>query len=253
VRVVVVGDSFSFIDREGPQLPTAPHLWPNVAVRELAEALGVEVLLDVLARPAQSARTAHDLVLRDRHAQFEVLAGAHAVVAAFGSYDHAPLGVPAPLRALVPYVRPTALRHGVRRALHRAHPVVVRATGGRWSRTPTSEFRRLYLGTLAQLRGLAFGAAGLALGPSSHRTTYYGRDHPTFEARAALQLRLAAQDGWAVLPVWPLVEPHTGELNVDGIHWPAVVHAGVGRAVGRALRAQLVGDVDRPPRPGLDV
>lgn len=252
VRVVVVGDSFSFTDERGPQLPDEPGLWPDVLRRLIADGLGQEVAVQVLARPAQTARSAWDLVHKDRHAQFGVLAGADAVVAAFGSYDHAPMGVPTPVEEVVPYLRPAALRRRVRRALHAAYPVVVRATGARLARTPTAEFDRLYRGTLAQLRGLAFGAAGVALGPSSHRTPYYGDAHPRFEERSAAQLAAAADDGWATLAPWPLVEPHADRLNPDGIHWPRVAHAAVAGALAPLLLAQLRGEADRPPRPGLD-
>lgn len=251
VRVVVVGDSFCFTDGDGPQLPDAPQLWPNVLARGLADAGGWDVGVQVLARPAQTARTAWDLVHKDRHAQFEVLAHADVVVAAFGSYDHAPLGVPGPVEDLVPYLRPTGLRRAVRRGLHVAYPWLVRATGARLARTPDAEFARLYAATLAQLRGLAFAAAGVALGPSSHRTGYYGGQHPRFDARVDAQLRIAAGDGWATLAPWPLVEPFADRLNVDGIHWPARAHAAVGAALVPLVDAQLRGDAPRPPRPGL--
>ena len=251
VRLVVVGDSFSFTDGDGPQLPDAPQLWPNVLARGLADAQGWDVHVQVLARPAQTARTAWDLVHKDRHAQFEVLAGADVVVAAFGSYDHAPLGVPSPVEELVPYLRPTGLRRAVRGALHAAYPWLVRATGARLARTPDAEFARLYAATLAQLRGLAFAAAGVALGPSSHRTDYYGGSHPRFAERSAAQLRLAADVGWATLAPWPLVEPFADRLNVDGIHWPAEAHAAVGTALVPLVADQLRGEAPRPPRPGL--
>ena len=251
VRVVVVGDSFAFTDGDGPQLPDAPQLWPNVLACGLAAAGGWDVAVQVLARPAQTARSAWDLVHKDRHAQFEVLAHADVVVAAFGSYDHAPLGVPSPVEELVPHLRPTGLRRGVRRGLHAAYPWLVHATGARLARTPDAEFARLYAATLAQLRALGFAAAGVALGPSSHRSGYYGGRHPRFAERSAAQLRLAAHDGWATLAPWPLVEPFADRLNVDGIHWPAEAHSAVGAALAPLVADQLRGAAARPPRPGM--
>ncbi len=252
VRLVVLGDSFSFTDDDGPQLPDAPQLWPNVAADHLAAALGEPVEVQVLARPARTVREALDLVRKDRHVQFEVLARADAVVLALGSYDHAPMGVPTPVQALVPHLRPPALRRRVRRGLHQLYPAIVRATGGRFVRTPPAEFARAHDGLLDHLRAVAHGAAGVALGPSSHRSEYYGNDHVRFEERAAAQLAQAAAHGFTPVAAWPLVEPHAAALNDDGIHWPKAAHAAVGRAVADALVAQLSGAADRPPRPGRD-
>lgn len=252
VRLVVLGDSFSFTDEDGPQLPDAPQLWPNVAAGLVTEALEVPVQVQVLARPARTVREALDLVRKDRHVQFEVLAHAHAVVLALGSYDHAPMGVPTPVAALVPFLRPPRLRRRVRRGLHRLYPTLVRATGGRLQRTPAAEFARAHEALLAHVRAVAHGAAGVAVGPSSHRSAYYGHGHVGFDERADAQLRQAAAQGFAPVPSWPLVEPHADDLNADGIHWPKGAHAAVGRAVADALLPQLSGTADRPPRPGRD-
>lgn len=252
VRLVVLGDSFSFTDERGPQLPGEPTLWPNVTAACLTRQLGVPVEVQVLARPARTVPQALDLVRKDRHVQFEVLAHAHAVVVALGSYDHAPMGVPSPVQTLVPHLRPARLRRRVRGWLHRAYPWLVRLTGGRFARTPASTFARAHGALLAHVRGVAHGAAGVALGPSSHRSAYYGRTHPGFERRAAAQLEQAAAQGFAPVPAWEHVLPHVDQLNDDGIHWPRPVHAAVGEAVATALAPQLTGHADRPPRPGRD-
>lgn len=252
VRLVVLGDSFSFTDEHGPQLPDEPALWPNAAAAALEEQLDLPVHVQVLARPARTVPDALDLVRKDRHVQFEVLAHADAVVVALGSYDHAPFGVPAAVQAVVPHLRPPRLRRRVRLALHRLYPVVVRVTRGRFARTPSTTFARAHDATLAHVRAVAHGAAGVALGPSSHRSAYYGWTHPGFARRAAGQLAQAAAQGFEPVPAWPLVEPHVERLNPDGIHWPRVVHAEVGRAVAAALLPQLRGEAPRPPRPGRD-
>lgn len=252
VRLVVLGDSFSFTDERGPQLPDEPTLWPRVAAAHLRDRLGVEVEVEVLARPARTVPEGLDLVRKDRHVQFEVLAHADAVVVALGSYDHAPFGVPAAVQAVVPHLRPPSLRRRVRRGLHRLYPVLVRLTGGRFARTPATTFTRDFGALLDHLRAVAHGAAGVALGPSSHRTAYYGWTHPLFEDRAAAQLAQAAAQGFTPVPAWPHVEPHLDGLNADGIHWPRPVHAAVGVAVADALAPQLLGEAARPPRPGRD-
>lgn len=252
VRLVVLGDSFSFTDEHGPQLPHEPALWPNVTARRLSDRLGTDVEVQVVARAARTVPQALDLVRKDRHVQFEVLARAHAVVVALGSYDHAPFGVPAAVQAVVPHLRPPRLRRRVRRGLHRLYPWVVRLTAARFARTPASTFARDHAALLAHVRAVAHGAAGVALGPSSHRSAYYGWRHPLFEHRAAAQLAQAAAQGFTPVPAWPHVRSHLDELNPDGIHWPRSVHAVVGLAVADALVPQLAGEADRPPRPGRD-
>lgn len=252
VRLVVLGDSFSFTDESGPQLPDAPGLWPNVAAAALRERLQTPVRVQVLARPARTVSEALDLVRKDRHVQFEVLAEAHAVVVALGSYDHAPMGVPSAVQALVPFLRPPRLRRRVRDGLHRAYPWLVRLTGGRFARTPAGAFARAHDALLAHVRAVAHGAAGAALGPSSHRSPYYGGTHPGFPQRAAAQLEQADAQGFVPVPAWEHVLPHVDHLNDDGIHWPQAAHAAVGEAVATALAPQLAGEADRPPRPGRD-
>lgn len=250
VRLVVLGDSFAFTDERGPVLPGAASVWPTVLATSLGVGLGVPVDVAVLASPARTVRDALDLVRKDRHVQFEVLARADAVVVALGSYDHAPIGVPAPVSALVPFVRPAAVRRRVRRSLHRAYPVLVRATGGRLSRTPWEAFASDYAALLAHVRSVAHGAAGVAVGPSSHQAAFYGRTHPRHGRRSAAQLALARAGGFATVDAWALVAGGPEGLNPDGIHWHRGAHARVGTAISGLLRAQLAGAADRPPRPG---
>lgn len=249
LRLVVLGDSTSFTDHRGPQLPDEPSLYPNVLARELESRLGREVALTVVARAGQTVREAVRTVTKDRHVQFDVLAGADAVVVGVGSFDHAPGGVPPVIDAVVPFVRPAALRRRVRRGLHRAYPVLVRATGHRRRRTTPAEFERLFDLLLLQVRGLARGAAGVVLGPTSHRAAYYAYRHPGHAAAEAHHLAVAARHGFATVACWPHVEPHADRLNPDGIHWPPEPHAAVGRALADALEPQLRDDAPRPPTP----
>ncbi|MDX1659862.1 MAG: hypothetical protein R3343_13665 [Nitriliruptorales bacterium] len=246
MRVVVIGDSTAFTDDRGPQLPDEPTLYPQVLRRELEAATGEDVDLAVLARPGHSVREVFRTLTKDRHVQFEVLARADAVVVAVGSFDHVPAGVPAPVTAVLPYLRPARLRRGVRKLLHASYPWLVRLRGARKPRTPRGEFARLYDALLLQVRGLARDAAGVVLGPTSQRAPHYaGRDRP-FAAGAALQMQIAAEHGFPVVESWPIVRGHLHDLNVDGIHWPAAVHASIGRRLATALAAQLDGSADRP-------
>jgi diglucosylglycerate octanoyltransferase len=246
LRLVVLGDSTSFTDATGPQLPDHPTLYPNVAAARLRERLGRDVEVTVIARPGTTVREALRTVTKDRHVQFDVVASADALVVGVGSFDHAPGGVPPAVEVVVPYLRPAGVRRRARSALRAAYPRIVQVTGGRLARTPAGEFRRMYAQLLDQLRGLTWGrAAGVAVGPTSHRAAYYGHRHPRHGEREALQLRLAADHGFAPVASWPLVLPHAAALNPDGIHWPAAAHQAVGETVADALLPQLSGEA--PP------
>jgi hypothetical protein len=207
--------------------------------------------LNVLARAGMDSREAWKLVTKDRHAQFEVLMGAHAVVVGIGSIDHAPAGVPSWVEAVLPYIRSADLRRRARLATRWVYPRAVALTRARYSHTPLDEFRRFYDGVLFQVRSLAHGAAGVALGPTSHTSSYYGSSHPQHAAGEALQRALATKHGFSFVASWPLVEPSRDRLNPDGIHWPPEAHHAVGEALARPLLAQLTGDAPRPPLPQL--
>lgn len=252
LRLVVLGDSTSFTDDRGPQLPSEPSLYPNVLARELGAALGRPVAVTVLARAGMTVREAVRTVTKDRHAQFDVLMGADAVVVGVGSFDHAPGGIPPVVDAVVPHLRPASLRRRVRTGLHAAYPWAVRATGHRRRRTSPAEFERLYDLLLLQVRALARGAAMVALGPTSHRSAYYAWRHPRHASAEAHQAAVARRQGIPSVATWALVEPHADALNPDGIHWPAPAHAAVGAALAGVLADQLEGRTPRPPVPTWD-
>lgn len=250
LRMVVLADSTSFIDHRGPRLPTTPHLYPNVAARLLAAALDRDVRPVVVARAGTTIRDVHRTVTKDRHVMFDVLQGADAVVVGFGGFDHAPGGIPPAVDAVVPFVRPPGLRRALRRGLTAAYPWVVRATRHRQLRTDAETFDRLYDDLFVHVRGLTFGAPGMALGPTSHhRAAFYAGRHPRHREREAAQLAIAAAH-YPVQPVWELVAPHAADFNVDGIHWPPAAHEAVGRAVANLLLPQLRGEVPPPGIPG---
>lgn len=251
LRMVVLGDSTSFIDHRGPQLPTEPTLYPNVAASRLEAALERPIDVTIVARAGTTIRDVHRTVTKDRHVMFDVLTGADAVVVAFGGFDHAPGGIPPMLDAMVPYVRPAAVRRQVRRVMSAAYPWVVRATAHRMVRTHPGTFDRLYDDLFLHVRGLTRGAPGVALGPTSHHhAAWYGDRHPQHARREAAQLQIAARHHYATRPVWDLVAPHVADMNPDGIHWPPPAHAAVGEAVAELLLAQLAGHVPVPGIPG---
>lgn len=249
VRVLVLGDSTAFTDHVGPQLPDAAHLYPQVLRSRLADGLQRDVEVVVVAQPGATVREAVRAVSKDRHVQFDLLARADAMVIGIGSFDHAPAGVPPAVQAVVPYLRPTAVRRRVRASLHRLYPRLVRLRRGRGSRTPPAEFARLYGELLDHVRSITWGrAAGAVLGPTSHRSDYYGHRHPGHGRAQARQLALARAHGFPAIATWPIVQRHLDALNADGIHWPPPVHEAVGSALAAALLPQLQGSA---PMPGL--
>ena len=244
--LVVLGDSTSFTDNTGPRLPDHPGLYPNVAACRIEQTLSRPVRAVVVARAGLGVREAVRMVTKDRHVQFDLLARADAVVVGVGSFDHAPAGLPPVVEAVLPYLTPTALRRFARRGVRLLHPQLVRLSRSRRHRTPPAEFERQFRLLLDQVRGLTWGrAAGAVLGPTSHRSPYYGQRHPRHRVAETHQLALARDHGFATVPVWEHVRPHLDRLNPDGIHWPGVVHDAVGSALARALVPQLVGST--PP------
>ncbi|MEX1177910.1 MAG: hypothetical protein WEB09_05570 [Nitriliruptor sp.] len=242
LSLVVVADSTAFTDHLGPQLPSTPHLYPQVVARRLAAELGREVVATVVARPGMTVRDAVRTVTKDQHVQFDVLARADAVVIGVGSFDHAPLGVPPAVEVLATYLRPSALRRRVRRVLKASYPWLANTAGARRTRTSLDEFDRLFVELLDHVRGLTWGrVAGAVVGPTSHRSRYYGQGHHAHPHRETHQLELAERFGFTGVASWPHVRPHADELNVDGIHWPPAAHEAVGRAVADALLPALRG------------
>ena len=249
LRLVVLGDSTAHLDDRGPQFPQAPHLYPRVAAATIAAAVGREVAVSVVARPGTTSRDLHRTLTRDVHVMFEEVLGADAIVVGVGSFDHAPRGIPTVVEALLPHVRPARLRRRVRAGLRWLHPRLVAAGGRHLTRTPARDFARHYDGVLAAVRGLSRGAPTVALGPTSHRSDHYAHSHPRHAEAERRQAAVAARHGVPVVASWPLVEPHAGDLNPDGIHWPPAAHRAVGQAVGRALAEQLTGARPTPSPP----
>jgi len=250
-RLVVIADSTSFTDDVGPKLPIEKALYPNRLAALLEAAVEQPVHVNVVARAGTDVREAWRMVGKDRHVQFEVLMGADAVVLGIGSIDHAPAGIPAVVEEMIPFLRPDAVRRRVRKAVYGAHPFLTRATGSRFSHTPPKEFARLYDQVLFMIRSLARDAAGVALGPTSHRSRFYGTGHPMLRAREHMQQEIAERHGFPFVSAWDLVEPFADRLNPDGVHWPHDAHQAVAEALAEPLIAQVRGERARPPAPAF--
>ena len=230
MRLLVLGDSLTFHGPERHEMVTDPRLWPNVA----AASLGGRV--DLLARQGWTARDAWWALTKDPVVWSVLLPRADALVIAVGGMDALPASLPTYLREGIPYVRPAAVRRRVRRAYRRAHPAVVRATGGRWRALPQRATDHYLTRVVEGARYYRPGLPVVALTPSPWRS----RDYPVRRGHAAAVAathRWAAGHEAAVVDLDPLVGPmHAeGRGNPDGLHWDWPTHRAVGDAVGAAL------------------
>lgn len=241
-RLVVLGDSFTFHGPDGPLPLHEPRLYPNVLRETLAARTGRPWTATVVARAGWSVRDVWLALQKDVHLQQDVLVGAHAVVLGAGSFDWVPVGIPTPLRALLPYVRPTEVRRRLRVGLDRHHATLVRATGGRIVRTPASVYAHNWRKSVEGIRLFAPAAALCAIVPAVHRAPYYAGLHPHHARGVALTRRLAEEAGVPLVDLPAIGARHLDELNMDGIHWSWAQHAEVAAAMADALLGQPAPD-----------
>jgi lysophospholipase L1-like esterase len=239
LRLVVLGDSLSFHGPAGP-LPLAdPRLYPNLLGERLAAGTGRPWDVTVVARAGWGVREAWYALQRDVHLQQQVLVGADAVVLGVGSSDSLSVGVPRPLMAALPFLRPTPLRRRIRRLVDRHHHRLIAVTGARLRYTPPSVYAHGWRKSIEALRLFAPGAALCAVEPAIHVARYYARRHPHHARTVGLTRDLAAALDVATVDLAKLMRPHIGSLNPDGIHWSFELHAAVAEAMAGALLGQL--------------
>lgn len=238
-RLVVLGDSLAFHGPEIPLPPRWPAFFPSLLRDRLEAETGRRWHVTVVAREGWGLRDVWLALQKDVHVQQDVLMGADAVVLAAGSFDFVPVGVPTPLRALLPYVRPTSLRRRARVWLDRAHPWLVRLTRGAMVRTPLDVYAHCWRKSVGGLRLFAPDAALCAVLPSIHRSAYYGHIHPHHAAGTALTRRLGEELGVPLVDLAAITARHLEELNPDGLHWGWAQHAEVAEAMAAALLPQL--------------
>lgn len=238
-RLVVIADSLSFHGPEGPVPLADERLYPNRLARELEGRTGQGWSVATVARAGWGYREVWLALQTDVHLQQQVLLGADAVVLAAGSSDALAVGVPRPLYAVVPFIRPTGLRRRVRRTIQRAHPWLVRATAGRVRHTPASVHAHALRKSMDAVRLFAPHAAMCAYLPSAHRAGYYARWNPHLEEVARTTRTMAEARGIPVVDLAALGRPWLTALNPDGMHWPWGLHTAVAEATARALSPQV--------------
>jgi diglucosylglycerate octanoyltransferase len=238
-RLVVVADSLSFHGTDGP-LPLAdPRLYPNILGAHLAAATGADWDVAVVARAGWGVREVWLALQRDVHLQQQLLVGADAVVLGAGSSDSLSVGVPRPLMAVLPFLRPTSLRRRVRRGIDHHHHRLVALSGARIRHTPMGVYRHGWRKSVEALRLFAPDAALCAVAPAIHVGGYYAGRHPFHAEALAATRALAAELGVPLVDLPRIMRPHLDGLNRDGIHWSYPVHADVAAAMAEALVPQL--------------
>jgi diglucosylglycerate octanoyltransferase len=232
-RLLVIADSLAFHGPRAAELLTDPRLYPNVAAR----LLGADV--DVVARLGWTARDAWWALTKDPYVYSVLLPRADAVVLGVGGSDSLPASLPGYLRDGIAYLRPRRLRHAARRAYHRAHPLVVRATGGRRRVLPQRVTDAYLSRCVAGIRHFRPGVPIVGLVPPPYDSAYHAHVTRLHAPAAAAARAWGAREDVPMVAADAIAAPHlaVGALNPDGMHWSWPVHAEVGAAVADAVRA----------------
>lgn len=124
-----------------------------------------------------------------------------------------------------------------RRAFHRLHPPVVRATGGRWRALPQAATDHYLRRVVEGVRFYRDDLPCVVLTPSPWRSAQYPADATHAPSVRACR-DWAARHGVAVADVEQVVQAmHAGGGgNPDGLHWDWATHAAVGGVVAAAVR-----------------
>lgn len=242
-RLVVLADSLSFHGPEGPLPLTEERLYPNLLAARLHAATAQVWEPVVVAWAGWGVRELWYALQRDVHLQQQVLIGADAVVLAVGSSDTLSVGVPRPVMAVLPFVRPTELRRRLRRFIDHHHHTMVRMSAGRIRYTPVTVYRHCWRKSAEALRLFAPDAAMCAVLPAAHDGPYYAGLHPHQAELRAVTAELASTMDLATVDLDAIVRPHLGRMNIDGVHWSFEAHVEVADAMAEVLIAALG---DRP-------
>ena len=236
----MLSDSLSFHGPEGPVPLSEPRTYPNVMGVQLDGVTGRPWAVDVWGRAGWGVRELWLALQKDVHLQQQLLMGADAVVIGMGSADQLSVAVPRWTMMALPYLRPKRLRREVRRRIDHLHPAATRLTRGAFRFTPPDVIAHCFTKSVDAIRLFAGDDVPLvAMLPAMHRTTYYG-GMTTHHERVHRQFAdLAESKGVAAVDLAALTRDRLGELNRDGAHWSWDIHADVGAALARALRAQM--------------
>ena len=238
-HVLLIADSLCFHGDRRPELLTHPQIFPNVMAAELTRQHG-PTRVDIVTRMGWTARDAWWALTKDPVTYGLLLPRADAVVLAVGSMDQLPASLPTYLREGLSYVRPGTVRRPLRRAYHRVHPWVVRATRARLRTLPQAATDHYLSRCVGAVRHFHPGVPVVGITPPRHVSAYYGGMHPGHPAARAAARVWAEREGVPAVELEPLVAPEreAGRNNPDGMHWGFGCHAAVGAALAAAVGAQ---------------
>ncbi|WP_370012276.1 diglucosylglycerate octanoyltransferase [Nocardia cyriacigeorgica] len=227
--LLVIADSLAYFGPEGGLPADHPRIWPNLVGAEL------DWDVELVARIGWTCRDGYWALIGDPRV-WAAVPRAGAVVFAVGGMDSLPSPLPTALRELIRYVRPPALRRGVRATYQWLQPKLSKL--GRPVALPPKvsvSYLEQSREALAQLRP---DLPVVAVLPSVHNCAAYGRVHRGRE-RAVRALR-----AWSERTSVPLVD--LGEAvrenifsdaaNPDGIHWGWDGHTAVANAMVKTLQ-----------------
>ena len=225
-RVLVIADSLAFHGPTQAELLTHPRIYPNVLAREL----GAEV--DVVARLGWTARDAWWALTKDPYVYSVLAPRSDAVVLGVGGCDTLPASLPTYLKEGIAYLRPPWLRTAARTAYHRAHPYVVRATGGRLRVLPLDVTLEHLTRCVEALRYLRPERPVLALVPPRHYAPYHAANERGHAEVVRRTKQWAADLGVPLVDTDEITTPawESRTLNSDGMHWSWDVHEQVGKS-----------------------
>lgn len=227
--LLVIADSLAYFGPEGGLPADHPRIWPNLVGAEL------DWDVELVARIGWTCRDGYWALIGDPRV-WAAVPRAGAVVFAVGGMDSLPSPLPTALRELIRYVRPPAVRRGVRATYQWLQPKLSKL--GRPVALPPKvsvSYLEQSREALAQLRP---DLPVVAVLPSVHNCAAYGRVHRGRE-RAVRALR-----AWSERTSVPLVD--LGEAvrenifsdaaNPDGIHWGWDGHTAVANAMVKTLQ-----------------
>ncbi|RMI32868.1 diglucosylglycerate octanoyltransferase [Nocardia stercoris] len=226
--LLVIADSLSYFGPKGGLPADDPRIWPNLVAAEV----GWEV--ELVARIGWTCRDAYWALIGDPRV-WAAVPRAAAVVIATGGMDSLPSPLPTPLRELIRYLRPPALRRTVRTGYQWLQPRLSRL-GGPVALPPkvSVDYLEQMRDALAQLRP---ELPVIAVLPSVHRSESYGEVHTGREPAVRALREWSAKSGVPLVDLGAAVRDNidSDDANPDGIHWGWDGHLAVAQAMRKVL------------------
>jgi hypothetical protein len=227
--LLVIADSLSYFGPKGGLPADHPRIWPNLVGAEL------DWDVELVGRIGWTCRDAYWALIGDPRV-WAAVPRAGAVVFAVGGMDTLPSPLPTALRELIRYVRPPAIRRGVRATYNWLQPKLSKL--GRPVALPPKvsvDYLEQSREALAQLRP---DLPVVAVLPSVHNCDAYGRVHSGRERAVKALHKWSAQTSVPLVDLGDAVRENifSGEANPDGIHWGWDGHTAVANAMVKTLQ-----------------